>query len=46
VDRAGPTPIPTHAVDLFFRFLILYLPMTLLLPVEMVWRFRRIAIRS
>ena len=46
VDRAGPHPAPPHAVELFVRFLTLYLPVTLMLPVEMVWRFRRIAIRS
>jgi ABC-type transport system involved in multi-copper enzyme maturation permease subunit len=41
-----PRDIPSRAIDLVVRFFILYLPVTLLLPVEMVWRFRRIAIRA
>jgi ABC-type transport system involved in multi-copper enzyme maturation permease subunit len=38
--------IPPRAAEMSLRFFTLYLPVTLLLPVEMVWRFRRIAIRA
>jgi ABC-type transport system involved in multi-copper enzyme maturation permease subunit len=38
--------IPPRALEMSLRFFTLYLPVTLLLPVEMVWRFRRIAIRA
>jgi ABC-type transport system involved in multi-copper enzyme maturation permease subunit len=41
-----PRDIPVEAIELVVRFFILYLPVTLLLPTEMVWRFRRIAIRA
>jgi ABC-type transport system involved in multi-copper enzyme maturation permease subunit len=37
---------PAQAVDGLFRFVLLYLPVTLLLPVEMVVRFRKIALRA
>jgi ABC-type transport system involved in multi-copper enzyme maturation permease subunit len=38
--------IPPLAAERMIRFFVLYLPVTLLLPVEMVLRFRRIAIRA
>lgn len=41
-----PRDIPLRAIELSVRYFILYIPVTLLLPVEMVWRFRRIAIRA
>lgn len=40
-QRGWVDPVP-----LVSRFFILYLPVTLFLPFEMVWRFRRIAIRA
>lgn len=41
-----PRDIPPRAVELAIKFFVLYLPVTILLPAEMVWRFRRIAIRA
>jgi ABC-type transport system involved in multi-copper enzyme maturation permease subunit len=38
--------MPPLAVERTLRFFALYVPMTLLLPVEMVLRFRRVAIRA
>jgi ABC-type transport system involved in multi-copper enzyme maturation permease subunit len=43
---AGRRTIPALAVERSLRFLMLYLPVTLVLPIEMVWRFRQIAIRA
>ena len=41
-----PRDIPPRAFEMVIRFFRLYLPATLLLPVEMVLRFRRIATRA
>jgi hypothetical protein len=38
--------IPPRAIERTIRFFTLYLPITMMLPVEMVLRFRRIAIRA
>jgi ABC-type transport system involved in multi-copper enzyme maturation permease subunit len=46
IGRSSPQSIPPRALEMSLRFFTLYLPVTLLLPVEMVWRFRRIAIRA
>jgi hypothetical protein len=46
VGRRIAGDIPIRAADLVARFFAIYLPVSLLLPVEMVWRFRRIAIRA
>ena len=46
IDRHYPRSVPPLAVERALRFFTLYLPATLLLPVEMVLRFRRIAVRA
>ena len=46
IDRVRHRDIPPLALERMIRFFVLYLPVTLLLPVEMVLRFRRIAIRT
>jgi len=46
VDTRSSRSLPLEAAGIVSRFFILYLPVTLFLPVEMVWRFRRIAIRA
>jgi hypothetical protein len=48
-DRlTAPSWTGNHAegADILFRFLLIYAPITLLLPVEMVLRFRKIALRA
>ena len=46
IQRGYPRDIPPRALELTIRFVTIYLPILLLLPVEMVCRFRRIAIRA
>ena len=46
VEFRHPREIPPRAMEKMLQFFTLYLPATLLLPVEMIWRFRRIAIRA
>jgi hypothetical protein len=46
IGRVRHRDIPPLAVERMIRFFVLYLPVTLMLPVEMVLRFRRIAIRA
>jgi len=46
IGRVRHRDIPPLAIERMIRFVVLYLPVTLLLPVEMVLRFRRIAIRA
>ncbi|MBI3854071.1 MAG: ABC transporter permease subunit [Planctomycetes bacterium] len=46
IERHHPLEIPPRAVEMALRFFTLYLPVTLLLPAEMVWRFRRIATQA
>jgi hypothetical protein len=46
IGRHERRAIPPRALEMSLRFFTLYLPVTLLLPVEMVWRFRKIAIRA
>ena len=42
----GPGYQADGGTQALFRFMLLYLPVTLLLPVEMVVRFRKIALRA
>ena len=37
--------IPAAALERMLRFFAIYLPVTMMLPVEMVLRFRRIAMK-
>jgi hypothetical protein len=46
IGRVRHHDIPPLAIERTIRFVVLYLPVTLLLPIEMVLRFRRIAIRA
>jgi len=46
VGRFHHRNFPPVAIGRALRFLAIYLPVTLMLPVEMVLRFRRIAIRA
>ncbi len=46
IGRVRHHDIPPLAVERMIRFSVLYVPVTLLLPVEMVLRFRRIAVRA
>jgi ABC-type transport system involved in multi-copper enzyme maturation permease subunit len=46
IGRVRHRDIPPRAIERTLRFAALYLPATLTLPVEMVLRFRRIAIRA
>ena len=46
IGRARHRDIPPLAVERTIRFVVLYIPVVLMLPVEMVLRFRRIAIRA
>jgi len=41
-----PTAVSAEAIEGLFRFYAIYVPLTLLLPVEMVLRFRNIAINA
>jgi len=46
LDPRYPTAVSAEAIDGLLRFFAIYLPLTLLLPVEMVLRFRKIAINA